>query len=206
MTGRARAEYYISCVALASEGLYQPEPTLLLQWLRSQHPRIISALDWCLAEPEENLLGLELGAVLWTFWTFSGYLMEGQEKLTALLRQDTNPSPSWARGRVCLGLGKLSLLSGDYEQAVIHYDEAHKIGTLLHDKVLRADSLIGEGEAVLSSDGFPDSLSVFRARAPPFGSFRRAARCFQMLPSNGDRAISNGRLRRRFDLWTLLSR
>lgn len=94
----------------AEEDWFGPRQPDWRRRLIHEHANLRSALEICLARPEEHRSGLELAATLWWFWTACGFLVEGRHYLDRMLGLYREPGPVrlkalWACGHVAMGQG-----------------------------------------------------------------------------------------------------
>jgi predicted ATPase/class 3 adenylate cyclase/DNA-binding CsgD family transcriptional regulator len=118
--GAAHRRHALTSVRLAERSepeLYGPDQSRWLALMEHEHANLRAALDWCqehgYAEP-----ALRLGVALWWFWSISGHVKEGRERLESLLARF--PLKSGASGtrverqaRALLGAGMLASIQGD---------------------------------------------------------------------------------------------
>ncbi|MGW1888103.1 AfsR/SARP family transcriptional regulator [Streptomyces sp. NPDC001970] len=103
-------DHYAELAHRIEDDWFGPRQPAWRQRAMHEHANIRSALEFCLARPEEHLTGLDLAASLWWFWTACGLLMEGRHYLDRLLGLSAEPSQErvkalWACGHVAMGQG-----------------------------------------------------------------------------------------------------
>jgi predicted ATPase/class 3 adenylate cyclase/DNA-binding CsgD family transcriptional regulator len=105
----------------SEDGVYGPDQATWLAQLEREHANLRAALDWCqergYAEP-----ALRLAVALWWFWSISGKVKEGRERLESLLaRFPLKPGASNTRvalsARAHVGAGMLASIQGDHVAA-----------------------------------------------------------------------------------------
>lgn len=127
---RRHAGYYNDLAQRASLELTGPEQMRWLDRLEADRDNLRAALAWSLSH--EPALALCLAGALWRFWQLRGSLSEGRRLLDeALAWHGGDP---WRRARALNGAGSLALLQGDYEGAIVRFEEAMPLWRALRDK------------------------------------------------------------------------
>jgi predicted ATPase/class 3 adenylate cyclase len=112
-----------------------------LDRLEANHDNIRAALAW-LTEHDVQV-GLHTGAQLWRFWHLRGYLREGSQVLTGLLRRTEATPPTVERARALVGYAGLVYWQGNYDAARVAYEGALGIARQLGDAQLEVEVLYG---------------------------------------------------------------
>jgi predicted ATPase/DNA-binding CsgD family transcriptional regulator len=132
---RRHRDWCLRFVIDAEAGSFSSEQAELLTRVRLEHDNLRSALTFCLTEPDESMVGLEIAARLRFHWLTTGRLNEGQHWLDRLLAAGTEPSE--VRLKALYVDGHLATALGDFGKAT----------RLLADAELLADQL-GEPSGV----------------------------------------------------------
>ena len=110
VTQRAYAAY---CLVLAEEGNLPLTPSERTDWLAlcdAEHHNLRAALDWLIAHDSAEW-ALRLGLALYWFWEPREHLVEGRERLEAILKMRGCPGAKQevgVRSGTCRGPGKYS--------------------------------------------------------------------------------------------------
>ncbi|MGP3979608.1 ATP-binding protein [Streptomyces sp. KR80] len=148
---RRHRDWYRRLVNRAEAEWLSPDQEEWLARLSSEHANLRTALDYCLTEPGEAQVGLEIAASLWFHWLCSGLLSEGRHwlgKALALASQDTV-----ARGKALWVDGWLTMLQGDTAGALPRLEESRALALRLDDSptLFNATRCLG-GVAVYEGD------------------------------------------------------
>ena len=119
---RAHAAYYLELAETAERALAGPEQAAWLERLEIDHGNLRAALRWS-EESGESERGLRLAGALCQFWLARGYLREGREWLTRLLRLHKTSRYTAVRAKGLVGLGNLAHNQGDYTAACLLFEE-----------------------------------------------------------------------------------
>ena len=105
----AHTTWALAIAGAAHEALSGPAWRMTFDRLEIEHDNLRAALDRSLSADRDR--ALDLAGLLWTFWLWNGYLVEGRRWLTRVLERATTPTP--ARARALVGLAALAIRSGD---------------------------------------------------------------------------------------------
>ncbi|NUR94398.1 MAG: ATPase [Kribbellaceae bacterium] len=106
-------DYYRMLTAQWATDSFGPRQADLFLRTRREHHNLRTAIDFCLTEPGEEPVALELAAPIWTFW-FAGLLREGLRYLTRAIEAAPEPGPAralglWAGCQLAMFLGEAEL-------------------------------------------------------------------------------------------------
>jgi predicted ATPase/DNA-binding CsgD family transcriptional regulator len=118
-------------IADAEAGWFGPDQAELLARLRLEHGNVRSALTFCLTEPGECPVGLEIASALRFYWLTSGRLNEGQHWLDRLLACDSQPRP--IRPKDLYVSGYLAIALSDFATADRVLSDAELLAQQLGD-------------------------------------------------------------------------
>ncbi len=170
--GAVRDRHAAWCVTLADQAdplLLRPNQETTLEELEADHPNLRAALDWLEAtgavEPAVRLAG----ALRW-FWLTRGDYREGTDRLErALGLGGAAGVPPAALARALTGLGFLSTMRGDYDQAIAVLTEALALARMAGDARETGWALHGLGittghaaDYLRAEQHFAEALDVFR--------------------------------------------
>ena len=165
-TGLTRAlrarhrDYYLSLARrFAAEG-FGPHQAEWFIRLRREHGNVRAALDFSLAEPDEALAALEIGARMWNFW-FAGFLREGHRYLLRALALADEPTPT--RAHALWAASYLAMLAGEAEQTRRMLAEATELAETFEDDLLRARIKECLGHATLYQGDLPGAVTLLEA-------------------------------------------
>ena len=143
--------------------------------LRREHDNVRTALDFCLADPEEARFAFDIAAPIWNFW-FAGFLREGHRYLVRALTQATDPTPS--RAYALWAAGYLAMFAGEVDQTMQMMEDAAELAERFDDDLLRARIKEGTGQATIYQGDLPAAMALledaragFRAIGNPLGEF-----------------------------------
>jgi predicted ATPase/DNA-binding SARP family transcriptional activator len=108
-TEAAHAAWALGLAEQAQSELPRPAWQASFERLEVEHDNLRAALDRSLsADPDQ---ALRLASLLWEFWLWHGYLVEGRRWLTRVLDRSAAPTPT--RAKALVGLAALAIRSGD---------------------------------------------------------------------------------------------
>ena len=79
------AGWFLQLAEAASERKTAPDKAAWLQRVGAEYANILAALDYCLGERERGEWALKMGSALSWFWTATGRVEEGRERISAAL-------------------------------------------------------------------------------------------------------------------------
>jgi non-specific serine/threonine protein kinase len=80
-----------------------------------EHANIRAALDFCLAEPDEVRVGVDLAGTLWVLWAACGFAREGRHYLDRALALDDTADA--VRAKAAWACGVVAITQGDFDAA-----------------------------------------------------------------------------------------
>ncbi len=137
---RAHADFFLSLVLQAEPELTGPKQKTWLTKLEREHDNFRAAFNW-VEETGEAEHGFRLGGALWRFWLVRGHMLEGRERLTALLALSGSVQRTQERARVLNGAATIIHELGDYSAAHPLLLESLEIWRELGDKKAEAAAL-----------------------------------------------------------------
>ncbi|MGW4757702.1 ATP-binding protein [Streptomyces chartreusis] len=142
--------------------------------LQREQANMRVALEFCLTEPGQARAGLELAGALCVFWSFIGFLREGQRWTQRALALD--PESTAARAKALHGCGWLLTLRGELEVALETIAECHLLAQRLGDASALAYADVWAGSVALyqgdrehASALLAEALECHRANGDLFG-------------------------------------
>ena len=167
-TQRAHAAYFL---VLAEEGNLPLTPPERENWLAlcdADHDNLRAALDWLIAHDNAEW-ALRLGLALYWFWERREHLVEGRERLEAILKMRGAHARTKGRGYAAAHAGGLASIQGDYESALRLHREALDIYCELGDQkgIVKQMASLGrqeysQGNNVAARPWLEQSLRVSR--------------------------------------------
>jgi predicted ATPase/class 3 adenylate cyclase len=134
-------------LALAEEAepqLEGPTQAMWLNRLEADYANLLTALRSLRETNPEH--AFRLAGALWRFWWIRDMFIEGRTQLEELLRLPDETSGA-ARAKMFDGAGVLAECQGDYDQAIVHYQEAVDLWEAAGDQRRAARSLLNLGNA-----------------------------------------------------------
>jgi len=113
---RAHADFFLALALQAEPELTGPKQKIWLTKLEREHDNFRAVLKW-VEETGEAEHGLRLGGALWRFWLVRGHMLEGRERLTALLALPGSDQRTRERAKVLNGAATIMHEMGDYPAA-----------------------------------------------------------------------------------------
>jgi predicted ATPase/DNA-binding NarL/FixJ family response regulator len=137
--------------------------------LRRAHPNLRAAVDFCLTEPGEAEIALDvLTALPWSYWWGRGLFTEGRRWLDLALELAT--APTVERSHALLLDSRLAFAQGDLDAGTRLLEHGEKLANDLDEPNARAHAAYARGLGVLYG-GDPTaavrSLSLARELLPP---------------------------------------
>jgi predicted ATPase/DNA-binding SARP family transcriptional activator len=112
--------YYRDLVEQARQEMIGPKLGEWLQCFETEINNLRAALEWSISGGNVED-GLRLAAILWRFWSLSGYLAEGLDWLEKLIVQ-SDSAPAILRAQVLRGAGSLAYNLGDLSRAASWFE------------------------------------------------------------------------------------
>ena len=134
---RAHADFFLALALQAEPELTGPKQKIWLTKLEREHDNFRAVLKW-VEETGEAEHGLRLGGALWRFWLVRGYMIEGRERLTALLALPGAAQRTRERAKLLNGAATIIHEMGDYPTAHLFLLESLEIWRELGDKKAEA--------------------------------------------------------------------
>jgi predicted ATPase/DNA-binding CsgD family transcriptional regulator len=122
---RAHATYLLALARQAWPELLGAGQRVWLDRLQREHDNYRAALGWAF-DHDEPELGLDLPAQLWRFWELRGHLSEGHDWLERALARWPD-APIVVRANALNVAGNLAYKRGEYEQAIVRYEEGLRL-------------------------------------------------------------------------------
>ncbi len=115
-TRRRHRDYYLLLAQRGERAWSGPRQLYWFDRMRQEHHNVCAALEFCLSDPAETQVGLELLSSLWFMWVACGFSREGHFYLRRVLAACEQPSR--ARGRALGVLAYVRSAQGDAEGAI----------------------------------------------------------------------------------------
>ncbi|MFN8540403.1 MAG: LuxR C-terminal-related transcriptional regulator [Thermomicrobiales bacterium] len=164
---RRHLAWYLALAERADAGLIGPQQVIWLDRLEREHDNLRAALSWSL-ERGDGAQAAQLGAHIWHFWLFRGYLSEGRRWLERALAQVQTPVA--LRAAVLRGASLLALYQNDDGPATALITEGLALWRALGDQqgtghMLHALGLIAHnaGDYARAVAHFEEALPLLRA-------------------------------------------
>jgi len=168
-------DHYRSLAAQFAAGGFSRQQAEWFVRLRREHDNVRAALEFCLSEPGEAPIALDIAAPMWNFW-FAGFLREGHRYLIRALALATEPTPS--RATALWATGYLAMFAGEFGQTGEMMDAASALAERFDDDLLRARIMEGRGQAKIYQGDLLTAVEVleeartrFRSVGNPLGEF-----------------------------------
>jgi len=127
--------FFTELAEAARQEIEGPQVTAWLDRLEHDNDNLRAALDCSIAR-QASQMALRLGAAMWRFWEYRGYVDEGRRWLKAVLALPGSDGDDDAlqRTKVLNGAGSLARIQGDFAQARSLHEESlairRKVGDL----------------------------------------------------------------------------
>ena len=115
-TRRAHAHFFLALAQQAEPELTGPKQKVWLAKLEQEHDNFRAAFKW-VEESGNAAEGLLLGGALWRFWLMRGHMIEGRERLAALLALPGSAPRTRERAKMLNGMATIIHELGDYHAA-----------------------------------------------------------------------------------------
>jgi predicted ATPase/DNA-binding CsgD family transcriptional regulator len=197
---RNHAAYFLRLAQRAEPQLHGPQQADWLNRLDREHENFRAALGW--TYQYDIGLGLQLSALLGTFWTRRGHLSEGQEWLSKMLSRarDVGLPPTAALAHALYSIGFITWHQGDLQAACPFLEESVRIFRELpdtYDTRILAESLNILGIVVGRLDGIParrtlheQALAVARDSGDQWSIARSLYQLGHVARMNGDYSLA----------------
>jgi predicted ATPase/DNA-binding CsgD family transcriptional regulator len=128
---RRHRDWYLRLIENAAAEWFGPGQEDWAALLRVEHPNVRTALEFCLAQPEEVRVGLRMAGLPWFLWIALGFMTEGRLWLDRALAMDQEPSHErvWALGTAA----HMAVFQGDEAAATALIDAAQDLAVRLDD-------------------------------------------------------------------------
>ncbi len=156
---RRHCDWYVRFAERAGPETVGP---LQIEWfhrLELEHDNIRTALAWSLEQGEVER-GACIGAAIWHFWLYRGYLAEGRNVLERILQHLSEQTS--VRAKVLLAAGVLALYQDDYARANILLEESLDLSRALPDRQGIAYALISLGTLTRSRGEYEQATTLYK--------------------------------------------
>jgi predicted ATPase len=140
-------EWFAGLAEQAEELLWGPDQQVWFDRLKTESNNLGSAMEWselasaCLDQTDAAVrAGLRLGGALWHFWDLRGNLSEGQARLLALLK--TNTDDPAVRAKALHAAAYLTYVRGNAAEGSRLAAQTVELGHLAVHPFLRASALV----------------------------------------------------------------
>ncbi len=171
---RRHRDYYRGLAADARAALFGPAQVQWFTRLHLEHANLRTALESCLAEPEQTVCGLDMAADLLYHWITSYYLGEGRRWLDQALVLCTEPDGS--RARALWTNSWLAVIQSDTDAAAAMLEESRSIGTRLGLETVLAYAALYSGMVAMYRGETRSAIALYeeavarhRATGDPVG-------------------------------------
>lgn len=121
---RRHRDWYLGLATWCELDWFSPRQSEVAARVEAELPNLRSALDHCLADPDEAHLGQYLAGSLWFYWAGCGRLSEGRHWLEQAVRLDSDNELS--RLKALWVLGYVAILQGDTVPALAALQECRE--------------------------------------------------------------------------------
>ncbi|MCX5058507.1 MULTISPECIES: regulator [unclassified Streptomyces] len=121
---RRHRDWYLGLATWCELDWFSPRQAEVATRVEVELPNLRSALEHCLAEPDEAHLGQYLAGSLWFYWAGCGRLSEGRRWLDQVVRLDSGHEQS--RLRALWVLAYVAILQGDTVPALAALQECRE--------------------------------------------------------------------------------
>ena len=176
---RRHRDYYVGLARRFEREWCGPDQVAWAGRMRRAYTNVRAALDFCLSDPAEHAVGLELAAALHLFWVCCGYIREGRHYLNRVIELDPPPCPAltkvlWVTAWVALAQGDVAGVESLGARCMPYAQEqgdSTAIGWLLHNDatlaIYRGDAagalVLAERSAELHRHGGDPGIGLFNA-------------------------------------------
>lgn len=163
-TARRRHQaWYLTLAERADTGLIGPQQAVWLDRMEREHDNVRAVLAWSL-ERGDATLAAQIGARIWRFWLYRGYLSEGRRWLAralALLQEPTS-----LRAAALRGAGLLALYQNDLGPAADLIAESLVLWRDLGDQQGQGQALNALGLIAHNEGDYPRAVARFEEALP----------------------------------------
>ncbi|MDP8922072.1 MAG: tetratricopeptide repeat protein [Chloroflexota bacterium] len=173
---RAHAEHYLAEAEDAERQFWDGgDCRRWLERLEREHDNLRAVLAWSQGPTGERELGLRLAGALWWFWFVHSHYTEGRRWLETTLAT-SDGVPASVRAKVLTATGQLERVQGDYDQGMVHLEQAAALCRDLGDERGLARALVElafahlfRGDDARAAALWEESLAVSRAAGNAWG-------------------------------------
>ncbi len=198
---RRRLRYLVTVAERLAERLWLPAAERPLARLDAELDDVRAALAWAAASGE-FALGLRLARAMVNYWVVRGHLREGRDWLEQALTWGppiASPERAWA----LVGLGWVTRLQGEIDQAEAALDEATQVAMATGARMAEAIARLGLGLVCLDRGYFEEAstrieaaTTCFRELAPvlvagPYYASLASSRLGEIALAAGDFAVAS---------------
>ena len=153
------AEYFMNLAEKSYPEMWGPSQAACLARLEANHNNLRTALEWTSQDASRAEWMLRMAGSLWRFWEIRGHVSEGRSWLERAI--SSNPTAStYLRANGLRGLGNLTRLQGDYEQAKAVHRQSLELYRQLGDKIGIARELNDLGEIAHQMGDYPAAVEL----------------------------------------------
>ncbi len=157
---RRHALFFLDLAERAEPLLTGPEQVVWLERLESEHNNFRAALRWAEACGEKEI-GLRMAAAMYRFWEVRGHHSEGRDWLVELLK-DSDKVSNPVRARAFLRAGGLERDHGNYEQALLLFQNGLTLYQELSDRWGVAATLNGLGDMAHQQANYNEATTRYQ--------------------------------------------
>ncbi|MFI6155420.1 ATP-binding protein [Kitasatospora sp. NPDC051170] len=147
---RRHRDWYLGVATWGEVEWFGPRQAETAERTELAHSNLRAALEFCLAEPGEEQIGLLLAGTLWFYWVGCGHLGEGRHWLDRALALDREPTE--ARAKALWVTGYMATLQGDLTAAGPALEECRRQALDTGDDRALAYAVHRQGCAALIGD------------------------------------------------------
>lgn len=158
---RRHRDWYLGLATWCELDWFSPRQAEVATRVEVELPNLRSALEHCLAEPDEAHLGQYLAGSLWFYWAGCGRLSEGRRWLDQVVRLDSGHEQS--RLRALWVLAYVAILQGDTVPALAALQECREEAERSGDPTAVAYAEHRTGCLALVTDDMPRAETLLRS-------------------------------------------
>ncbi|MDT0613964.1 ATP-binding protein [Streptomyces lancefieldiae] len=161
---RRHRDWYVGLATWCELEWFSPRQREVAARVEAELPNLRSALEQCLAEPDEAHLGQYLAGALWFHWVGCGRLSEGRRWLEQAVRLDTERTAGeQSRLKALWVLGHVAILQGDTVPALAALQECREKAERSANPTAVAYAEHRTGCLALVADDIPRAESLLRS-------------------------------------------